>query len=80
MQDYHATEVLRLWQLNHFPIIQEIEVVLSKKPFSESPGSFRPFDAHANGPPVGYHTSPRRRSSSSTTSPPAVPATATILY
>jgi len=74
------TIVRKVRDVHRLRDFQEIEVVLSKKPFSESPGSFRPFDAHANGQPAGYHTSPRRRSSSTTTSPPAVPATATILY
>lgn len=62
---------------------QEIEVVLSKKPFSESSSLSRPFESNGvNAAPPGYHTSGRRSSSSSASNAttPVPPSTATILY
>jgi len=60
---------------------QEIEVVLSKKPFSESP-TFRPLEAQLVGTSYSgqRNLSNRRLSSSSTVSAPPAAATATILY
>jgi len=62
---------------------QEIEVVLSKKPFSESSPLARPFESNGSTVmPPGYHSSGRRSSSSSApaATTPVPPSVATILY